>query len=91
MPFKIEPVDSEKPIQDGALCQEASFLSIQNYIPCNRTAVAVIRHRGERDYLMCAACADHNLRNRRAQLVRVKNDWKGIAAGIDPATYKVDQ
>jgi hypothetical protein len=90
MPFEIAPVDPSKPIPESARCQEASFLSINYYIPCNAPAVAIVEHRGQGAHYMCDACADHNLHNRRGILRRVKNDFKGVAYGIDPATYVVD-
>lgn len=46
-------------------CEEASQASVQSYIPCNQPAVALIwSERDQRTYRMCAACADHNVRNR---------------------------
>lgn len=46
-------------------CEEASPMSANFYIPCGQPAVAVVDHgRGEGEYLMCEACADHNVRNR---------------------------
>ena len=66
---KIPPVVNG-PIPKDARCQEASIFSRESYIPCGAPAVAVIRHKRERDYYMCLGCADHNLRNRGATLVR---------------------
>ncbi len=47
-------------------CQEASMLSRETYIPCGRPSAAVIfhQHDGRNVYVMCAACADHNIRHR---------------------------
>mgnify|MGYP001566525523 CR=1 FL=1 len=54
----------------GLRCQEASPLSKENYIPCGAVATAIIWHeRDGRAYLMCPSCADHNVRNRGAQLL----------------------
>lgn len=50
-------------------CEEASMLSRETYIPCNAPAVSLVKHRNEGPYRMCAACADHNVRNRGAELV----------------------
>lgn len=51
-------------------CEEASTLSHNFYIPCNRPATKIIDARGE--YLrMCDGCADHSVRNRGMKLVRV--------------------
>jgi hypothetical protein len=47
-------------------CQEASPLSRGSYIACNAPAVTVIDNGDPQPYWMCAACADHNVRNRGA-------------------------
>lgn len=49
-------------------CEEASPMSHNFYIPCNKPAVAMVGwpDRGEGPYRMCPACADHNARNRGA-------------------------
>lgn len=58
------------PIPYDALCQEASILSHENYIPCGQKAVAIIYHeRDRRGYYMCAGCASHNVRNRDGRWV----------------------
>lgn len=46
-------------------CEEASSLSVACYIPCNASAVRLVRNR-DRVYRMCLACANHNVRNRGA-------------------------
>lgn len=60
---------------EGSKCQEASpFTSI--YIPCGRPAVAVVKNRDPDAYLMCAFCADHNVKNRGARYVQEGEDIK---------------
>jgi hypothetical protein len=56
---------------EGLRCQEASIHSRETYIPCGAPAAAVIWHQndGHHTYLMCAACAFHNVKNRRGRLV----------------------
>lgn len=76
------------PIPDDALCQEASPLSVNSYIPCAKPAVAIIYHRRDgRGYYMCDGCADHNIRNRDGLLVsydqqdvpeRLANEWRQV-------------
>ena len=48
-------------------CEEASPLSTNGYIPCNRPATRLVAHGDEGPYRMCDACADHNLKNRGAE------------------------
>ena len=44
-------------------CEEASFMSREFYIPCNRPATKVMySERDDRNYRMCDMCADHNTR-----------------------------
>lgn len=70
-PFDEIPPVVDGPIPKDAKCQEASVYSHTCYIPCCAPAVAVIRHeKDNRDYYMCLPCADHNLRNRGAKLIR---------------------
>lgn len=47
-------------------CEEASVLSRQYYIPCNRPATRLIKLRELKPARMCEMCADHNIRNRGA-------------------------
>jgi len=47
-------------------CEEASTASRDFYIPCNRPATQVVRHRDDADYRMCDMCANHNIKNRGA-------------------------
>ena len=48
-------------------CEEASMLSHQFYIPCNRPAVRMIKNKDPQSpYRMCEMCADHNVKNRGA-------------------------
>lgn len=62
------PVGAASPAP-GATCEEASPLSHQFYIACGRPAEFVVKNRDPRPYAMCAACADHNVRNRGAYYV----------------------
>ncbi len=48
------------------VCQEASPLSLATLIACGRPAAAIIDNGDEHPYWMCAACADHNVKNRGA-------------------------
>ena len=69
--IEIPPCDETQPIPAGARCQEASMFSRGSYLPCNGPASAIVRHpREKRAYFMCDPCADHNVRNRGAVLVR---------------------
>lgn len=58
---------------EGMKCEEASQFSVTEYIPCGQPATAVVWHQrdGKHTYLMCAACADHNVRNRGGKLVAI--------------------
>ncbi len=68
----IAPCDLKAPIPKDARCQEASILSRETYFPCGAPAVAIVYHdREKRGYYMCLPCADHNIRNRDAKLIRV--------------------
>lgn len=51
-------------------CEEASMLSQTVYIPCNAPAVVLVNNGDRRPYRMCEACACHNVKNRRAKVVR---------------------
>lgn len=56
-----------------ALCEEASPLSKDIFIPCLMPAVAIVDNGDSKSYFMCFGCADHNERNRGAKiLVRKK-------------------
>jgi hypothetical protein len=68
----IPLVNTDLSIPEDAKCQEASYLSRESYIPCGAPAVAIIVHGGERPYYMCGPCANHNVRNRRGKVVRIK-------------------
>jgi hypothetical protein len=52
-------------------CEEASTLSREHYIPCNRPATNMVGwpHRNEGPYRMCDMCTDHSVRNRGAVIV----------------------
>lgn len=54
--------------RDGC-CEEASLLSRQFYIPCNKPARYIVRNRDPQPYRMCEICADHNVRNRGAKIL----------------------
>ena len=49
-------------------CEEASHLSREFYIPCDKPAVRLINN-GDHTYpyRMCEACAQHNVRSRGAE------------------------
>lgn len=51
-------------------CQEAA-LGVPFYLPCNKPATQVVGWKGRRDepIRMCAACADHNVRNRGGEKI----------------------
>jgi hypothetical protein len=70
----ILPVRDDDSIPDDATCQEASVLSVHNYIPCGDTAVAIVYHpKDGRKYYMCAAYTDHNVRHRGGKLIARKS------------------
>lgn len=51
-------------------CQEANSMGIEiagEPVPCGQPGAKVVfhQHDGRNVYVMCAACADHNIRNRR--------------------------
>jgi hypothetical protein len=52
-------------------CCEEAALGIPFYAPCNKPAVHIIRWKGRSDpaIRVCAACADHNVRHRGAEIV----------------------
>lgn len=50
-------------------CEEAHVSSGAFYIPCNEPAVSVVKTRDEKPYRMCAACTNHNVKNRGAKLI----------------------
>lgn len=58
-------------------CEEASPMSAQFYIPCNRPAVALVGWKGrdEKPIRMCDQCEYHNVKNRggyRVEEIRAK-------------------
>jgi hypothetical protein len=65
-----------KPVrQQGlCLCEEASPFSHKEYVPCLAPAVALIDNKDRRFYWMCGPCALHNIENRGAVLVAVKDE-----------------
>ena len=66
----IPPVLDDYSIPEGAKCQEASSLSVKQYIPCYAPATSVVRHdKDDRSYYMCTPCAWHNVQNRGGQLM----------------------
>lgn len=40
------------------------------YVPCGKPAAYVVKNNDPRPYVMCAACADHNVKNRNAKIVQ---------------------
>lgn len=63
----------------GATCEEASPQSHQHYIACGRPALFVIKNNDAETYNMCAACADHNIKNRGARCVMRENERAALA------------
>lgn len=55
----------------GLRCEEASIHSRETFIPCGAPAAAIVwhQHDGKHTYLMCAACAWHNVKNRGGRLL----------------------
>lgn len=53
----------------GKFCQEASPQSHETYIPCLRPAKYLVKGHDAAAYMMCEACADHNVTNRGARYV----------------------
>lgn len=55
-------------------CEETTGTIGENYIRCGRQAVAIIKHRGrdEGPYFMCGPCASHNVQNRNAVALFVR-------------------
>ena len=51
------------------LCQEASTLSRQTYIPCNYPAKFLVENRDQTMYFMCDPCTSHNVKNREAKII----------------------
>jgi hypothetical protein len=51
-------------------CQEAA-LGLPFYLPCNEPAVSIVGWLGKSEgpYRMCAACTDHNVKNRGAMVL----------------------
>lgn len=60
------------PLKATPGCCEESALGLPGYIPCNKPAVSIIRWKGRCDapIRVCEMCADHNVRNRGAEVVR---------------------
>ncbi len=52
-----------------ALCEEASSLSKETFIPCLIPAVAIVDNGDSQPYFMCFGCANHNERNRGAKIL----------------------
>ena len=52
-------------------CQETTGMIGNEYLRCGAPAVALVQHRGRRGgpYYMCLGCANHNVRNRNADVV----------------------
>lgn len=57
-------------------CCEEAALGVPFYAPCNQPAVAIVGWKGRSDkpIRMCAACMDHNLKNRGGELIRYMSD-----------------
>ncbi len=68
----VKPIALADPaVLSDLRCEEASILSRETYIPCGAPAAAIVwhAHDGKHIYLMCLACAWHNVRNRSARLL----------------------
>lgn len=52
-------------------CEEASHLSYNYYIPCNKPAANVVgwKERSDAPIRMCEMCTDHNVRNRNGYII----------------------
>lgn len=61
---------------DPGRCEEAA-LGFSFYAPCNQRAIAVVGWKGRSDkpIRMCAACLNHNVRNRGGEVLRYVEDW----------------
>lgn len=72
----VEPKDRIKPLvfQGLVLCQEASPLSKHEFVPCFGKALAIVDNGDRKLYFMCGECADHNVRNRGAKLVAIRDE-----------------
>lgn len=79
------------PAPTGATCQDASPLSTTHYIPCGKPGAYVIQHSraNEPPYVMCAMCADRNVKNRGARLIRRGEKHAPIAV-IEAAARKIN-
>ncbi len=66
-------IDKLKLLQNGtALCEEASPMSKEEYIPCLISAIALVDNGDSQPYLMCFGCANHNEKNRGAKIIARK-------------------
>lgn len=59
-----------------ACCEEAA-IGVPFYAPCNQPAIAVVGWKGRSDapIRMCAACLNHNVKNRGGEVLRYVEDW----------------
>lgn len=74
-------------------CEEASLMSKRFYIPCNAPAAFIVKHDGrdEGPYRMCAACADHNVRNRGGRVVETLSPPPEAAPQTVPPAMQITE
>ncbi len=73
-------------------CEEASIQSHEFYIPCNKPAENFVSYpRDKREYRMCAACTDHNVKNRGAVLLRKYDGPKPVADSTSSHRIKLSE
>lgn len=69
-----ESLEKEWPTQQASpnCCEEASTQSRASYIPCNAPAINLVGWVGrtQAPIRMCAACTDHNVRNRGGEIIK---------------------
>ena len=57
-------------------CEETTGMIGEQYLRCGAPAVVLVKHKGRNEgpYFMCGPCANHNVRNRRAEPLLVAPD-----------------
>ena len=65
----IDPIKLTQLQRGIGLCEEASTLSKEDFIPCLRPAIAIVDNGDSHPYFMCLNCATHNERNRGAKIL----------------------
>ena len=74
-------MSAPKPAPPGSTCQETSLH--RPPLLCGEPAAFIVQTRDPAPYVMCAACADHNVKNRGARLIERGERHKPIAI-IEP-------